>query len=98
MTEPVIIKIDHGLCELKFSPGYSTGPSGSDTSPGIGFDIESEFVMERVGFGWSGRSGHFTISGSVIGRAKALELRNMLEIFLKKCAQNELSRSGNEAS
>jgi hypothetical protein len=87
-AEHLELTIPTGMCKLKFDTFVSTGPDGCDTSPGIGLDIEAALVMERTDTGLQPRSGRFVLGTGVIGRSQALELRNMLEVFLKNCERN----------
>jgi hypothetical protein len=78
--EELRITVVAGLCELIFSPGFSTGPDHSDTSPGIGFDGIASVASVR---GAPSVRGEIRFGHGVIGREDAAKLRDMLEIFLK---------------
>ena len=71
-----------GLCRLTFIPWMSTGRPGSDTHPGIGFDILSETPGFKCG-------EKYTLGTGVINRTDAARLRDMLELFLKGHARGE---------
>lgn len=87
MTDAIVIDIPSGCCRLTFKPWVMTGPTGCDTSPGIGFDIETSFITKIADD--SIRSmipGKFEFGSGVISREDATRLRDMLEIFLKNHA------------
>lgn len=75
MTE-IEMEVAGGLCSLKFVTGVSTGKPGSDTSPGVGFELSSDYPGHE-------RNGKWFHGMGVIGRADAARLRDELEIFLK---------------
>lgn len=73
----VSMEVVGGLCRVSFTPFMSTGPDGSDTSPGVGFDLVGDYPIVQ-----DGKSHHW----GIIGRNDARRLRDMLEIFLKNYA------------
>lgn len=74
--ENVKIEVVGGLCELTFTPFSSTGVD-PDTNPGVAFQLKSDRQC------FQDRTGKFYHGVGVIGRADAIRLRDMLEIFLK---------------
>lgn len=82
MSNTLEIEVVGGLCKLQFRPGSSTGPQGSDTSPGVSFTLVSDHPARQFG------DGKFYHGMGVIGRSDATALRDMLEIFLKAHARN----------
>lgn len=82
MSEKLEIEVVGGFCKIRFSPGSSTGPSGCETSPGVGFDLVSDVPTHEM-------RGKFFHGAGVIGRSDAAALRDMLEIFLKTHARGE---------
>lgn len=78
------IPVVAGLCELRFQFGSSVGGE-DDTRPGVGFDMISDVPGVQL------KDGKFWLGSGVIGRAHATQLRNELEIFLKRCEQEAAS-------
>jgi len=79
----VEMEVVGGMCRIKFRTGVSTGPSGSDTSPGVGFDLISDRPALQFG------DGKYYHGIGVIGRSDAAALRDALELFLKSHARGE---------
>ena len=82
MAKTLKMEVVGGLCRISFRAGVSTGPSGSDASPGIGFELVSDHPTREI-------RGKFYHGMGVIGRSDAAALRDMIEVFLKSHARGE---------
>ena len=80
MTREVEINVAGGMCRLTFKTGVSTGLSGSDTSPGVGFELLSEVPAFPCG------ENSYTHGTGVIGRSDIVKLRDALDAFLSERA------------
>jgi hypothetical protein len=76
-----------GLCRFRFEANRSTGPQGSDTSPGVSIQV----LLERRVYDLVGRHPHRDASGQetivpggVVGRSGLLLLHRMLGKFLRE--------------
>ena len=79
MTREVEIDVVGGMCRLTFTTGVSTGASGSDTSPGVGFELVSDSAAFQHG-------DKFYLGTGVIGRSDVVKLRDALDAFLSERA------------
>lgn len=76
----VPIRVYGGCCTLKFLPGTSTGPAGSQSNPGISFTFIADndrLIKMKDGSGYMAGMG-------VIGRNDAKKLAEMIFKFLDK--------------
>lgn len=72
--DSIKMEVHGGLCDLVFTPGVSTGPEGSDSRDGIGFDLfpTGERLPKHMG---------------VIGRSDAKKLRDLINEALGESNQ-----------
>jgi hypothetical protein len=83
-VEKLEVQVAGGLCRLVFEPACSTGPSGCDTSPGVGFTLISSVPARQR------PNGGFYTGMGVIGRSDAVAMRDMLDAFIRAHAAGDL--------